>query len=191
MAKKKPKANNRRSKTGHPILLVMKYMGSKKAIIDFVLGELIRLTDPGDVLVDIMAGTHTIGYAMKDRCKIIANDIQRYSRVIGETLLNYNHANRLKGEIEGVFRRYYLANMRILFDLFNAGLELEQKMFKQADDGIRWQKYRYFCEDYPYFMRPAPAGDWQEVFSLLFAKRRVEAYQTLNKLEPYSLFSYW
>lgn len=179
-----------KEKTTFPTLVVTKYMGSKKAILDFVASELTRLTQTGDILVDLMAGTHTIGYAMKNRCRIIANDIQRFSRVIGETLLNYDPEHRFEGVIRDTFRRFYLANLRHLEDLFQAGLRQEKAMLTN-EIGRRptWISYRDFCEGYPYYSYPNPISDWPEDFLLLFGNRRVEAYRTLNKLEPYSLFS--
>ncbi len=174
-----------------PTLLVTKYMGSKKAILDFVISELTRITEPGDIIIDLMAGTHTIGYAMKNRCKIIANDIQRYSLVIGHTLLNYNAQPRFEGEARIAFRRFFFANARHLEGLFEIPLLYERKMLtNEIGQRQSWLTYRDFCDDYPYFMRVEPTNkQWHNEFLLLFSPQRVGAYQTLNKLEPYSLFS--
>jgi len=173
-----------------PTLVVTKYMGSKKAILDFVVDELERLTSPGDILVDLMAGTHTIGYAMKSRCQIIANDIQRFSGVIGYTLLNYVPTSRFEGKVRDNFRRYYVANLRHLEGLFSAGLQRE-RMFLNPNNPKPpdWASYRNFCESYPHFLRPVQSPEWPEEFLLLFSKARVRAYRALNKLEPYNLFS--
>jgi len=165
-------------------------MGSKKAILDFVTGELVRLTSPGDIIIDLMAGTHTIGYAMKDRCLIVANDIQRYSMVIGQTLLNYNPEIRFDGEIRNAFRRYFAANMRHLEGLFETPLRMERLFLTEDPTRLpRWEQYCDFCESFPYVGRPAVASDWPEDLTLLFAQQRINAYRTLHKLEPYSLFS--
>ncbi|MFH0766232.1 MAG: hypothetical protein V2A61_07415, partial [Calditrichota bacterium] len=179
-----------KTKAGYPSLVVTKYMGSKKAILPFVAQELERLTKPGDIIVDLMAGTHTIGYALKQRCLMVANDIQRFSRVIGETLLNYNPEPKFEGPGRDAFRRFFNVNIRHLNNLFTTGLRQEWA-FLNAEPGRRptWVAYRDFCEEYPYVSRPTPAKGWPEEFMLLFGARRVNAYRTLNKLEPYSLFS--
>jgi len=190
MTKEKPVKYTTNKSRVHSTLLVMKYMGSKKAILDFVANELIKLTNPGDILVDLMAGTHTIGYALKKRCKLVANDIQRYSRVIGETLLNYNPEPRFEGMLLDIFRRFFIANMRHLADLFDYGLRREQDMLAmEPGQRISWASYRDFCESYPHHMKTTTVIGWPEEFTLLFSQRRLEAYRTLNKLEPYSLFS--
>jgi len=183
--------STRAAKAGKtPTLVITKYMGSKKAILDFVATELTRLTEPGDIIVDLMAGTHTIGYAMKQRCKMVSNDIQRYSMVIGQTLMNYNPTPRFEGDVRSAFRRFYLSNVRHLEGLFEPALKVEKSMLS-VEPGRRptWATYRDFCDNYPHYMRPTATEGWPEEFLILFASHRLEAYRTLNKLEPYSLFS--
>jgi adenine-specific DNA-methyltransferase len=175
----------------YPSLVVTKYMGSKKAILPFVTAELERLTKPGDIIVDLMAGTHTIGYAMKRRCRMVANDIQRYSLVIGQTLLNHNPQQRVENPAREAFKRHYLVNLRHLESLFEEALRMERAFLSPSPSRrVDWRSYRDFCETYPYYMRPkVPASEWDEDFLILFTNQRLEAYRTLNKLEPYSLFS--
>lgn len=173
----------------YPTLVVTKYMGSKKAILPFVARELRRLTKPGDIIVDLMAGTHTIGYAMKERCRIVANDVQHYSLVIGQTLLNHDPDPPFSGAAADAFMRYYLFNRRHLEGLFADALHLEREMLDTGGRRYRWKDYADFCDGYPYYMRPNLPNLWPEEFRMLFSRQRVEAYRTLHKLEPYSLFS--
>jgi len=173
-----------------PTLVITKYMGSKKAILPFVVEELTRLTEPGDIIVDLMAGTHTIGYAMKNRCRMVANDIQRYSMVIGQTLLNYEPKPRFEGDIKSALRRLFLSNARHLEGLFDNALKLERSMLStETARKPSWSNYAEFCESYPYISRETVATGWPEEFQILFSQHRLEAYRTLNKLEPYNLFS--
>jgi len=173
-----------------PTLVITKYMGSKKAILPFVVEELTRLTNPSDIIVDLMAGTHTIGYAMKNRCRMVANDIQRYSMVIGQTLLNYEPKPRFEGDIRSALRRYFLSNARHLEGLFENALKLERAMLStESARRPNWDQYAEFCDSYPYISRETVASGWPEEFQILFSQHRLEAYRTLNKLEPYNLFS--
>lgn len=173
-----------------PALLVTKYMGSKKPILPFVLSEIGRWVKPGDLIVDLMAGTHTIGYALKPICRIAANDIQKYSLVIGRTLLNCSHQPPLPEELFTQLRRYYLHNLRHLSGLFAKPLELEQKfLYSSGKNSPLPVNYLRFCEEYPYYGRSPSSALWDEEFNLLFSPERVSAYMALNCLEPYSLFS--
>lgn len=66
----------------------IRYMGNKNKLLNFIIPEIESVTNPGDVVCDIMAGTNAIGYALKDRNVIFSNDIQFYSYIIGKTLLD-------------------------------------------------------------------------------------------------------
>ena len=45
----------------------IRYMGNKNRLLNFVIPEIESVSNPGDVICDIMAGTHSIGYALKER----------------------------------------------------------------------------------------------------------------------------
>lgn len=66
-------------------------MGNKSKLLDFVIPRIESVTKPGDTICDIMAGTNSIGYACKNRNRIISNDIQMYSYVIANCLLKCKH----------------------------------------------------------------------------------------------------
>lgn len=68
-------------------IYVTRYMGAKYKLLGLVIPALRQQVQPGGVVVDLMAGTHAIGYAMKRTNKVYANDIQAYSKVFGDALL--------------------------------------------------------------------------------------------------------
>lgn len=63
-------------------------MGNKNKLLDYIIPAIENITKPGDCICDLMAGTNSVGYALKERNKIISNDMQYYSFIIGNTLLN-------------------------------------------------------------------------------------------------------
>ena len=69
---------------------VTRYMGAKYKLLDFILPPVTNLLREGESFVDLMAGTHSVGYALKKRNRIIANDIQYYSKVFGEAIIENN-----------------------------------------------------------------------------------------------------
>lgn len=71
----------------YPFIQTIRYMGNKGKLLDYIIPEIEKLTKPGDVICDIMAGTNVIGYALKNRNIIIANDIQFYSYIISKCML--------------------------------------------------------------------------------------------------------
>lgn len=72
----------------YPFIQTIRYMGNKIKLLDYIIPEIEKITNPGDVVCDIMAGTNCIGYALKKRNPIISNDIQYYSYVIAKCMLN-------------------------------------------------------------------------------------------------------
>ncbi len=71
----------------YDFIKTIRYMGNKIKLLDFIVPEIEKITDKGDVICDIMAGSNAIGYALKTRNKIITNDIQYYSYVISKCML--------------------------------------------------------------------------------------------------------
>ena len=66
-------------------------MGNKNRLLDAIIPEIESVTNPGDLVCDLMAGTNTIGYALKRRNRVLANDIQYYSYIVSKCLLgNYS-----------------------------------------------------------------------------------------------------
>jgi len=60
----------------------LQYIGSKRKLLPFILKYI-----KGNIIVDLMAGTHSLGYFLKDKKKVIANDIMQYSYVIGKAIV--------------------------------------------------------------------------------------------------------
>src|SRR4051812_29702827 len=70
-----------------PIQLI-KYMGSKRGILNFVIPVIESVTPAGAPVIDLFAGTHSVGYALAGGHPIYANDIQQYSAAMGKALLS-------------------------------------------------------------------------------------------------------
>ena len=66
---------------------VIKYMGSKAAILPFIAAELSEVHAEGRPIVDLFAGACAISGGFGNITKIISNDIQEYSAVIASTYL--------------------------------------------------------------------------------------------------------
>lgn len=73
---------------------ITRYMGSKYRLLELVLPQIEASVSGNGVVVDLMAGTHSVGYALKRRLRIVANDIQAYSEIFGGALLlNTNYTS--------------------------------------------------------------------------------------------------
>ncbi len=87
----------------------IRYMGNKEKLLEYIIPELCEKTKNGGMLCDIMAGTNTIGYALNQNYKIISNDVQYYSYVIGKALLCETNIN--KGTFKEEIDRYIKLNL--------------------------------------------------------------------------------
>jgi adenine-specific DNA-methyltransferase len=83
-----------------PYPKIIKYMGSKAKIIDFV-AEGIRVAYQGGKVCDLFAGSASLSGAIGHRVPIVTNDIQAYSSVLAHVYLHRlsNSAQELYGNL--------------------------------------------------------------------------------------------
>lgn len=67
---------------------LLKYMGSKREILDFVIGAIKELNVESEWFCDLFAGTSVVGASLKGVYKIHSNDIQSYSALLAKTYLS-------------------------------------------------------------------------------------------------------
>lgn len=84
-------------------LYVTRYMGAKYKLLDFLLPQIESELPPKSTFLDLMAGTHAVGYALKQRHPILANDVQNYSFEFGRALLS----NHTSAEVQECFNSLY------------------------------------------------------------------------------------
>lgn len=70
---------------------LIKYMGSKSEIIDFIISGLNQIHKPGQAVCDLFSGSCTLASALRNNTiSFYSNDIQIYSQVLARTYLgNY------------------------------------------------------------------------------------------------------
>lgn len=105
-------------------------MGSKRAIIEPVVEAIARVTPPGAVVHDAFAGTHSVGYALRNRFRVVASDIQQYSAPIGRTLLS-SWDLPPADSMWGLLSPYYEQNMQPLTTLYSKVLAEEQSILAE------------------------------------------------------------
>ena len=65
----------------------LQYMGSKTRIISHICEPIIKNKSIKTV-VDLFAGTGSVGYALKAHKNIISNDLEYYAYIINHAILN-------------------------------------------------------------------------------------------------------
>lgn len=138
---------------------VIKYMGSKRQILDFVIRGISEVYTGGTV-VDLFAGSSVLSGALRNVVPMKSNDIQSYSGVLANTYLsNYNwndNPNILNDIVEEATRRaelFFAAFPNFTFE-YHADLTLEQfnELEKQQQELIDYDfsqfEYHLFAKNY-------------------------------------------
>lgn len=74
--------------TQYRIPHILKYMGSKREILDFVTDAIDGMDVGSEWVCDLFAGTSVVAGALKDKFNVHANDVQQYSSVLSHTYLS-------------------------------------------------------------------------------------------------------
>jgi adenine-specific DNA-methyltransferase len=64
---------------------IIKYMGSKKPIINFIVSNIEDIHLDGKPICDLFSGSCSISAALRKKFDFISNDIQEYSSILGQT----------------------------------------------------------------------------------------------------------
>ena len=68
--------------------MIQRYLGNKSSIIEPIIEEVKALSEPGDYVCDIFAGTMSVSVNLKKHgYKVIANDISSFSYVFGNSYI--------------------------------------------------------------------------------------------------------
>ena len=65
----------------------LQYMGSKARIISHICDPIIK-NKSIQTVVDLFAGTGSVGYALKPYKNVISNDLEYYAYIINQAILN-------------------------------------------------------------------------------------------------------
>jgi adenine-specific DNA-methyltransferase len=98
---------------------IIKYMGSKRNIIDFVIDAIEDVRTPSNNrLYDVFGGSGVVSAAFRNKIAVTCNDIQTYTKVLSGTYLKNYHWNKfddneldkivsLANERVSIFKRAY------------------------------------------------------------------------------------
>ena len=96
-------------KNKYDSISTIRYMGNKEKLLKYIVPIIEENIPAGGTICDIMAGTHSVAYALKRNYKVISNDIQYYSYVIGKALMN-NYQLPNKNDIKTILDKYIAEN---------------------------------------------------------------------------------
>ncbi len=165
-----------------PQMQILKYMGNKRRLLNWLMTSFNEELKDGDTFLDLFAGTSSVGYALKPKVKVIANDIQKYSSVISSALLQFNGIIT-EDDFDKDLAKFYKKNLSRLTEIFGAAVQAEQKLL--ISDNIK--DYKQFCLEVPKYGEPVS----RDKFKLNSYSREIsiQKRRELRTKFPYILFS--
>ena len=128
-------------------ITTLQYMGSKTRIISHICDPIIK-NDSIKTVVDLFAGTGSVGYALKTYKNIISNDIEYYAYIINQAILN---GCNFSAEDEASFFADVEQQYMLLQAKIPSALSLEKSFFTEGGD---YKQYQAFCERTPSVFEP-------------------------------------
>ena len=120
----------------------LQYMGSKARIISHICDPIIK-NKSIQTVVDLFAGTGSVGYALKPYKNVISNDLEYYAYIINQAILNgccFSESD------EASFWTAVEQQYMILQKKVSAAVSAEKGFFV---DDVDYKLYQAFCEETP------------------------------------------
>ena len=125
------------------IFTILNYQGSKKNLLEFIINNIEEYINSNKAVLDIFAGTSAVGYALKRKYNVYANDSELYAYTIAKALLCFNEKNEWK-QIENEFVKRYKQNLDKLGSVFSNFINKETKAIKENDSSSLRELYNQF-----------------------------------------------
>ena len=168
---------------------IIKYMGSKREIVDFVADTIENtLGGKSSTILDLMAGTSSVGYALGGKHRVISNDIQHYSFALAKCLLGTSQELPEGEALWELLMPRINENREALEEYLSTHLRQERELLSSRDYGDEFiQRYDEFASEYPHagnLQHSATYNGLCEKFEGLLEDRRND-----STAFPYCLFT--
>ncbi len=170
MTKVHDKARRQELRNDDSYIHIMKYMGSKRELLPDIKKAISEMVPRNSTILDIFAGTASVGAYLKQDYNIISNDIQNYSQIIAKSLIESSSIELTEETHHMIVKleKEYVQNKEKLIKLFPNTYD-ESNSFVDIKKGEWTDKIR---EDYLHFVNkfPAPSNEFEtssEELSLL------------------------
>ena len=102
---------------------LMKYMGSKRELLDFIISSINDLDIESNWFCDLFSGTSVVGCSLKDEYNVQINDIQIYTSIFANTylpninkLINSTELEKIKDRVLFYVDEFYRKHPDLIFD---------------------------------------------------------------------------
>lgn len=134
---------------------IIKYMGSKRKILNHVVDAIDNVYNTGEFICDLFAGTSVLSGALRKSAPMISNDIQQYSKVLAMAYLSDYDWKLYPSIVEGMIAQAedFIASFRTQFPQYSfqyrEDMSLEEfKALEQAQQSL----IRHDFNNHPYHL---------------------------------------
>lgn len=173
---------------------IMKYMGSKRELLPDIRSFINELLPNGGTILDVFAGTCSVGAYLKNDFTVYSNDIQLYSSVLAKSLIcSSNYDVELSyHELLLAIKKKYLKNLKKLELLFPETLNKSFDFINIEKDLWTEQKRKQYIRFSDSFPSPLNAFQSKEKELIFLKEEYFKRAQKNNKfpfLQTTFLFS--
>jgi len=172
---------------------LLKYMGSKREIIDFVKESILSLEVRGGWLCDLFAGTGIVSGSLKSEYNIHANDVQEYSSILSYTYLanlkeniSPRAINEIYDKVLSLVSEFRKKKRNLIFD-YSSLSSFEQ--FKLIEEQQQLLMNENFDLGFHLFAKYYSGTYWSFDQCVWIDSIRAVAEQYKGKLEYYAILS--
>ena len=173
--------------------ILIRYLGIKTKLLSPIKTAIDNVTTLGAGILDLFAGSNTVGQYLIEDYTVFSNDYQAYSFVAAKSLIEFHSTETVQNlDSSIVFGNYYETNKKELSKRFCEPLNAERKMLDAIGEIYYGDIFDKFTE---YFNTSAYVGHTTNVHYAfnnclnLFKAEEVEKYRMNSELFPYSLFT--
>lgn len=127
---------------------LLKYMGSKREILDFVTESISSLDVESEWLCDLFSGTGVVGGSLKDDYKVHANDVQEYSSIMSNTYLlnlkgqlSIDCLEEIKNKVDKLVEDYYFRFQNLSYDYSKIDSFIKLQNLEKEQQGLIKQDF--------------------------------------------------
>ena len=123
----------------------LQYRGNKSQLIDFLKPFFYQ----GNTVLDLMAGSQSVGLAIKHNSRVITNDVQYYSFILGQAYIENNKYTKLKIIPKDIIKpdpRFKLFQTKFFNVYFTKGQCIEIDNIRATIERIKkFNKILFYC----------------------------------------------
>lgn len=175
------------------INILIRYLGIKTKLLEPIKIAIENVTPSKKGVLDLFAGSCTVGQYLLNDYIVFANDYQEYSYTAAKALIEYHSPETIKSiNLDIILGDYYKKNKKELLSRFASPLTKEKELLDNINDKYYGQAFDNFKM---YFDHSAYVGNIENVHPSFencldyYSPSQLEEYRKNNSKFPYSLFT--